>query len=131
MQEVRNAVAALRPTSVATLNLTEALTQLGAEFERVTPETELTLDLDTSLPSLSPELQLALYRAAQEALTNVRKHAHATKVLLNVSGSKLHFCMPLGLKQLQCSLPTLHRDATAPIRAVRAATCQEGPELWW
>lgn len=84
MQEVRNAVAALRPTSVATLNLTEALTQLGAEFERVTPETELTLDLDTSLPSLSPELQLALYRAAQEALTNVRKHAYATKVLLRL-----------------------------------------------
>jgi signal transduction histidine kinase len=84
MQEVRNAVAALRPTSIATLSLTEALRQLGAEFERVAPETELTPDLDTSLPPLSPELQLALYRAAQEALTNVRKHAHATKVLLRL-----------------------------------------------
>ncbi len=84
MQEVRNAVAALRPTGIATLSLTEALRQLGAEFERVAPETELTPDLDTSLPPLSPELQLALYRAAQEALTNVRKHAHATKVLLRL-----------------------------------------------
>ena len=84
MQEVRNAVAALRPTSIATLSLTEALRQLGAEFERVAPVTELTLDLDTSHPLLSPELQLALYRAAQEALTNIRKHAYATKVLLRL-----------------------------------------------
>ncbi|MDQ6659613.1 MAG: sensor histidine kinase [Chloroflexota bacterium] len=84
MQEVRNAVAALRPTSIATLSLTEALTQLGSEFERVAQETELTLDLDTPLPQLSHELQLALYRTAQEALTNVRKHTHATKVLLRL-----------------------------------------------
>src|SRR5581483_5191239 len=30
---------------------------------------------------------LALYRCAQEALTNIRKHAHATKVLLRLSTS--------------------------------------------
>ncbi len=84
MQEVRNAVAALRPYSIATLSLPEALTRLGNEFRGVASETELTLDLDTQLPPLSPDLQLALYRAAQEALTNVRKHAHATKVLLRL-----------------------------------------------
>ncbi len=33
MQEVRNAIAALRPTSIATLSLTQAITQLGKEFE--------------------------------------------------------------------------------------------------
>lgn len=84
MQEVRNAVAALRPSSIADLNLTEALTQLGREFERAAPETTLTLDLETELPPLAPDLQVALYRAAQEALTNVRKHARATKVLLRL-----------------------------------------------
>jgi len=84
MQEVRNAVAALRPTSIATLSLTEALAQLGSEFEHNAGETELTLDFDTQLPPLSPDLQVALYRAAQEALTNVRKHAHATKVLVRL-----------------------------------------------
>jgi signal transduction histidine kinase len=81
MQEVRNAVAALRPTSIATLTLSEAIAQLGREFEHSTTETQLTLDLETQLPTLSPDLQLALYRAVQETLTNVRKHAHASKVL--------------------------------------------------
>ncbi len=31
-----------------------------------------------------------LYRCAQEALTNIRKHAHATKVLLRLSTSDEH-----------------------------------------
>ena len=84
MQEVRNAVAALRPTSIATLSLPDALTQLASEFNRVAPDIALTLDLETQLPTLSPDQQLALYRAAQEAFTNIRKHAQATKVLLRL-----------------------------------------------
>ncbi len=84
MQEVRNAVAALRPSSIATVSLPEALTQLAHEFSSTSSETELTLDLETQLPLLSPDVQLALYRAVQEALTNIRKHAHATKVLIRL-----------------------------------------------
>jgi len=84
MQEVRNAVAALRPTSIATLSLTEALSQLGKEFERNVPATTLTPDLETELPVLSPDISLALYRVVQEALTNIRKHAQASKVLVRL-----------------------------------------------
>lgn len=84
MQEVRNALVALRPASVVPLNLTSALTQLGSEFKIVAPSTEITLDLDTPLPYLSAELQHTLYRATQEALTNARKHAHATKILVRL-----------------------------------------------
>ncbi len=82
MQEVRNAIAALRPASMADIDLTEALTRLGKEFEQNAHDTELTLDLETQLPPLSPDIQVTLYRVTQESLTNVRKHAHATKVLL-------------------------------------------------
>jgi signal transduction histidine kinase len=84
MQEVRNAVAALRPMSIAALGLTEAVRQLGKEFERNAPEIILTLDLETELPPLPPGISVALYRAAQEAFTNIRKHAQASKVLLRL-----------------------------------------------
>src|SRR5215467_5154052 len=74
MQEVRNAVAALRPTGIAELSFAEAVRQLGKEFERNAPETSWTLDLETELPALSPDISVALYRAVQETLTNIRKH---------------------------------------------------------
>ncbi len=81
---MRNAIAALRPTSIATLTLTGAIAQLGRDFEQNAADAALTLDLDTQLPPISPDLQVALYRAAQETLTNVRKHAHASKVLVRL-----------------------------------------------
>ena len=34
---------------------------------------------------ISPELELALYRITQEALTNIRRHAHATRVMIELS----------------------------------------------
>ena len=84
MQEVRNAVAALRPTSIAELSFAEGIMQLAKEFERNTSETALTLDLETELPPLSPDVSVALYRAVQETLTNIRKHAQASKVLVRL-----------------------------------------------
>jgi signal transduction histidine kinase len=81
MQELRNAITVLRLAGSEIKSLPESLAQLGREFQQGTEGPEFTPDLDTELPPLSPEIQHALYRALQEALTNVRKHAHATKVL--------------------------------------------------
>jgi signal transduction histidine kinase len=58
--------------------------QVGKEFERNAPETALTLDLETELPPLSPDMSVALYRAVQETLTNIRKHARASKVMVRL-----------------------------------------------
>jgi len=84
MQEVRNAVAALRPAGIAALSFAEAIMQLGQEFERNAEDPALTLDLETELPPLSPDISVALYRAVQETLTNIRKHAKASKVLVRL-----------------------------------------------
>jgi signal transduction histidine kinase len=84
MQEVRNAVAALRPTGLAALSFAEAVRQLGKAFERNAEGPALTLDLETELPPLSPDISVALYRAVQETLTNIRKHAQASKVLVRL-----------------------------------------------
>jgi signal transduction histidine kinase len=87
LTEVRHSVEALRPDEASAESLQEQLRKLVAEFETTCPETLITLDLEEATLPLNPELCLTLYRCAQEALTNIRKHAHATKVLLRLSTS--------------------------------------------
>jgi signal transduction histidine kinase len=84
LAEVRQSVNALRPTDLVRSTLTEALARLVHEFESVLPETEIILDAEGNVDRLAPELRVALYRCAQEALTNIRKHAQATKVLVRL-----------------------------------------------
>ncbi len=87
LTEVRHSVEALRPDEASSHSLQEQLRRLVAEFETTSRQTTITLDLDEATHPLNPELSLTLYRCAQEALTNIRKHAHATKVLLRLSTS--------------------------------------------
>ncbi len=84
LAEVRRSVAALRPADLSAVSLPEALRRLVAESEAQLPETAIALDVDGPAQTLPPELRVALYRCAQEALTNVRKHAAASKVLVRL-----------------------------------------------
>jgi signal transduction histidine kinase len=86
LTDVRHSVEALRPDDASSLQ--EQLQRLVADFEAASQETRIVLDLEEAAHPLDPELALTLYRSAQEALTNIRKHAHATKVLLRLSTSE-------------------------------------------
>jgi two-component system sensor histidine kinase UhpB len=79
LEEVRQVAQRLRPGVLADLGLRSALTSLGAEFSR-SSGIPMTWDIDQELPELNGEVELVLYRIAQEALTNVARHAHATQV---------------------------------------------------
>jgi signal transduction histidine kinase len=85
LTEVRHSVEALRPDEAYAGSLQEQLRKLVAAFETTCPQTKIALDLEEATHPLLPDLCQALYRCAQEALTNIRKHAHATKVLLRLS----------------------------------------------
>lgn len=79
--ELRRTVAALRQPEQAEIALPQALQQLAASFEQATG-----LAVQTVLPNALPDLPLAhrltLYRAAQEGLTNIQRHAQAKNILL-------------------------------------------------
>ena len=87
LTEVRHSVEALRPDEASAGSLQEQLRKLVAACETTCPQTRITLDLEEATHPLHPEVCLTLYRCAQEALTNIRKHAHATRVLLRLSTS--------------------------------------------
>jgi signal transduction histidine kinase len=87
LMDVRHSVEALRPDDASGASFQNRLRRLVAGFATTCRETAITLDLEEMTQSLSPEIAMTLYRCAQEALTNIRKHAGATKALLYLSTS--------------------------------------------
>jgi two-component system sensor histidine kinase UhpB len=63
------------------LGLVSALSALATDFAQAS-EVPVTRKLDQRLPELSRDAELVLYRIAQEGLTNVARHADATRVEL-------------------------------------------------
>ena len=86
--EIRSSIAALRALPTENRSLPEALTDLVGESEAAGVPTSLLLP--GALPQLSSPVKFALYRIAQEGLTNVRKYAHATHVDLTLDGTEEH-----------------------------------------
>jgi two-component system sensor histidine kinase UhpB len=79
LDEVRRISSELRPELLEHLGLASALTELSTSFARVTG-VHVERELAASLPKLAPEIELAVYRIAQESLTNVARHADARRV---------------------------------------------------
>jgi two-component system sensor histidine kinase UhpB len=68
----------LRPAALEELGLAAALEALARLFERNGEGFAVTVAVGP-LPALPPGLEAALYRIAQEALTNAARHAQATR----------------------------------------------------
>jgi two-component system sensor histidine kinase UhpB len=83
LEDVRRIGRELRPEVLDDLGLVNALIALCARTDRQRG-LRVRRDLDWHLPELSPEVELVIYRAAQEALTNVLRHAQATEVFLSL-----------------------------------------------
>ena len=79
LEEARAVASRLRPEALDDLGLVRALRSLG---NRLADQTglDIQLDLRDGLPKLPEEDEIVVYRVAQEALTNVLRHAGATRV---------------------------------------------------
>jgi two-component system sensor histidine kinase UhpB len=78
LDDLRRIAQRLRPQALDELGLTSALSQFSA---RLSAQAGLPIEahLDSHLPALTREEELVIYRVAQEALTNVVRHAGATR----------------------------------------------------
>jgi len=85
LDEVGQVAQRLRPGVLADLGLLAALTELCATFSR-TSGIALDRDLDPEIDGLSSEVELVLYRVAQEGLTNVARHSGAARASLTLTG---------------------------------------------
>jgi signal transduction histidine kinase len=84
LTEARRSVDALAPGQLAAAQLPDAIADMAKKWAE-TAGVELILDTTGDPRPLLPELEVTLFRVAQEALANVGKHAGATRVGLTLS----------------------------------------------
>jgi signal transduction histidine kinase len=82
IQEIRDFIMGLDPDARTAVDLLAGLTALTDEFERSTL-IEVELDSDPDVP-LDPDDTLQLVQLTREAMSNVARHAEASKVTVNV-----------------------------------------------
>ena len=81
LQDIRRSVGALR-TAQELPKFSSSLTELVARIQSDT--CTITLNIEGNESSFPRQGLLALYRAAQEGLTNIQKHAHASNIWLDI-----------------------------------------------
>ncbi len=77
--ELRHIMSDLRPALLDDLGLAPALRSYVQQYALRHPEINVTLSADRPAHRLPPQYETALFRVAQEALTNIARHAHATR----------------------------------------------------
>jgi len=85
---LRHLITELRPAALDELGLGPALQALARRAQAIDGldvQTEIELEEDGGERRLDPELESTIYRVVQEALTNVSRHAKATRATIGVS----------------------------------------------
>jgi signal transduction histidine kinase len=89
---IDNVLMELRPPMLDEHGLLAALQWLAKQFSRRTGIDVAVRGMEPA-PQMRPEVEIALFRIAQEALTNVAKHANAQHVELLCGGSEGEFTL--------------------------------------
>ncbi len=86
LDDVKRIAQRLRPDVLEELGLTAALKALATDFEELM-QIPVSTSLAPVLPQTSEEMEVVIYRIAQESLTNIARHARAEQVRLSLAGT--------------------------------------------
>ena len=87
LDNVRRIAIELRPEALDDLGLPSALAVLVERFSHQL-DMEVSDRIAADLPRLTPEIELVVYRVAQEALTNVARHSASNVAELSLTGDR-------------------------------------------
>jgi two-component system sensor histidine kinase UhpB len=126
MDDVRAIAQQLRPPVLETLGLPSALAALAHDVERQAAIT-VERDLDPALTSLADELEVVVYRIAQESLTNVARHAGARRAGLRLQ--RIDSAILLEVTDDGVGFDVQDPEATAGLSGMRERALLTGGEL--
>ena len=124
-EEVRTIARRLRPEALEELGLSSALAALASAFERQV-KVRVERDLAQAV-EVSPEEELVIYRVAQEALTNVARHAEASRVRLELRAEQDSIVLAVGDDGR--GIPADARDSAQGLRGMRERAMLVGAKL--
>lgn len=86
MHEVRAISKRLRPEALDNLGLASAIAVLA---DRVSSQTGHSIErqIESGLPEIDPEIEIVVYRVAQEALTNAVRHSGAKRISVGLAAA--------------------------------------------
>jgi signal transduction histidine kinase len=98
--DIRRLVYDLRPPALDDLGLVSALREQISQYEY--QQLNITIDAPSDLPPLPAAIEVAAYRIAQEAITNIVRHANARTCIVSL-GISNGLC--LDIRDDGCGLP--------------------------
>ena len=117
--DVRRLVYDLRPPALDDLGLIGALRQSASRYE--TGVLRFSFDVPETLPELPAAVETAAYRIAQEAMTNVLRHAQATRCTVRLFCTDIHFIVEV--RENGRGLPQNHQTGVG-LQAMKERTTE-------
>lgn len=108
--DIRRLVHQLRPPALDELGLVGALREAAANYGGSDGHLRMTLNAPETLPVLPAAVEVALYRIAQEAMTNVARHASARNCAVCLGHDPDEGVLTLEVCDDGVGLPEGHRE---------------------
>jgi signal transduction histidine kinase len=128
MEDIRQLANELRPIALSSVGVVNVVTDHARQFAqragllvKVTGSTEF--------PRLDESIQLLLFRAAQEALTNVARHAKATHVEINFQATSEQVSMEVADDGIGITDADLHKSKSLGLLALKERIAAIGWQL--
>lgn len=125
LEDVRRIAVELRPEALDDLGLTSALAVLADRFSQQL-DLDVSGDIPPDLPPLPPEVELVVYRVAQESLTNVARHSASSHAELALEHDRRRLILTVRDRGL--GLPP-HNTPGAGMRGMRERAALIGAGL--
>lgn len=124
---MRRMIPRLRPIQLEGMGLVDAVRDLLTETQQNHPQVRFELSVGDALPPLDDKLELTAYRIIQEAVTNVVRHAQATRAQIGIAvhGGALALVIADNGK----GAATLQRDGHYGVRGMQERAAAHGGEV--